>query len=308
MAAPNLPEPLYLPLADADPDRFLPGIGEIPDDTVTLLETNPRFVEAFMVGANHEMNRELLWRRYPTDRRGTPFRRFWDRVDKAPDIPQIHTFDAPKGLGVNSGADLRGSLVLLVRGQLLRRYPEAVVYAAPAKPDGRFDPSPTVIEDPVFWGRINPDVTFVGFGLARESVEPAPGWYFVLAEQPTAPRFGLDVPPNPTDPDPPPSPPLNWSQLHWGHVGVDPGRHLTLSTAGLGSTSKAVGQLAPVTAQYGKNAAHMAAITFQRPFRAVIHSSKVLEGVDGKGLGGLARPILARSTLLRPIALPGGGG
>jgi hypothetical protein len=307
MAAPDLPEPLYKPLADADPDRFLPGIGEIPDDTLTLLETNPRFVEAFMVGANHEMNRELMWRRYPTDRRGTPFRRFWDRVDRSPDIGAIHEFQPQLLLGTNSGADLRGSLVLLVRGQLLRRYPESVVYAAPANPDGSFDPSPSAIEDPIFWGRINPDVTFVGFDLTREDVEPAPGWYFVLAEQPTAPRFGLDVPPEPGDPAPPLSAPINWAQLHWDHVGVDPGGHLSLSTAGLGSPSKPIGELTSVNATWGRNSADMAAITFQRPFRAIVHTSKVLDGQAGKGLAAL-RPVYTKATLLRPIALPGGGG
>jgi hypothetical protein len=52
----------------------------------------------------------------------------------------------------------------------------------------------------------------------------------------------------------------------------------------------------------------MAAITFQRPFRAVVHTSKVLDGVDSKGLGGLVRASLARATLFRPIALPRGGG
>ena len=31
-----------------------------------------------MVGLNHEMARELLWREYPTDQRGSYFRQFWD--------------------------------------------------------------------------------------------------------------------------------------------------------------------------------------------------------------------------------------
>ncbi len=300
MAAPDLPEPLYGALAAADPDRFLPGIGDIPDDTLTLLETNPRFVEAFMVGANHEMNRELLWRRYPTDRRATPFRRFWDRVDKAPDIPAIHEFRASSLLGTNSGADLRGSLVLLVRGQLLRRYPEAVVYAAPAKADGTFDPTPTAIESPVFWGRIAPDVTFVGFDLAREDVEPAPGWYFVIAEQPTAPRFGLDVATGGS------AVPATWADLHWGHAGGDPGEHLSIAGSGLNGRTRPLISGSSVNATFGRNAADMAAITFQRPFRAVVHSSDVLDGNDGIGLGAI-RPVLAKSVLLRPIALGGGG-
>lgn len=301
MAGPDLPEPLYRALAEADPDRFLPGIGEIPDDTLTLLETNPRFVEAFMVGANHEMDRELLWRRYPTDRRGTPFHHFWDRVDHTPDIGPIAEFHPDLALGVNSGADLRGSLVLLVRGQLLRRYPGAVVYAAPAKPDRSFDPSPSVIENPIFWGRISPDVTFVGFDLAREDVELDPGWYFVIAEQPTAPRFGLDVA---VDGGPTPA---TWTDLTWSHVGVEPGGHLSIATSSLAGRTKALAPSAPVTATFGRNSADMAAITFQRPFRAVVHSSEVLDGNDGVGLGSL-RPILARSVLMRPIGLTAGGG
>ena len=37
-----------------------------------------------MAGLNHEMARELLWRGYPTDQRGTVFRRFWDRAGAVP--------------------------------------------------------------------------------------------------------------------------------------------------------------------------------------------------------------------------------
>ena len=45
------------------------------------VQTNPRFVEALMVGANHEMGREMLWQGLPTDQRGTPFQHFWQRLD-----------------------------------------------------------------------------------------------------------------------------------------------------------------------------------------------------------------------------------
>ena len=301
MVGPLLPEPLYQSLAKADPDRFLPGIGEIPDDTVTMVETNPRFVEAFLIGANHEMNRELLWRRYPTDRRGTPFHRFWDRIDGKEDLRPIHEFDGTLALGANSGADLRGSLVLLVRGQLLRRYPNAVVYAVPARADGSIDPAPGAVKDPVFWGRIDPDVTFVGFDLTRETVEVTPGWYFVIAEQPTEPRFGLDAPP-----DGAAGSLGSWSDLHWGHVGIDPGGYLGITASGLNGQDKAIIAGRPGTARFGRNAADMAAITFQRPFRAAIHSSQVIEGASPAG-GVVIRPVLAHAVLLRPLALGGGG-
>jgi hypothetical protein len=36
------------------------------------------FLEAYMVGLNHELARELLWREFPTDQRGGYFRQFWD--------------------------------------------------------------------------------------------------------------------------------------------------------------------------------------------------------------------------------------
>src|SRR5205807_941078 len=50
----------------------------VPPNSVSLAVTNRRFVEAYLVGLNHELGRELLWNGYPTDQRGTTFARFWD--------------------------------------------------------------------------------------------------------------------------------------------------------------------------------------------------------------------------------------
>jgi len=59
-------------------DYILPGLENVPQNTVGLLQTNRRFIEAYMVGLNHEMASELLWREFPTDHRGSYFRSFWD--------------------------------------------------------------------------------------------------------------------------------------------------------------------------------------------------------------------------------------
>ena len=75
---PRVPGPMYEPLRDMSQDWLLPGLDKVPPNTITVLETNPRFIESYMVGLNHEMARELLWREYPTDQRGTYFRQFWD--------------------------------------------------------------------------------------------------------------------------------------------------------------------------------------------------------------------------------------
>jgi len=269
LVGPDLPAPLYRDLATYDQDRFLPGAGAIPPDSITLLETNPRFVEAFLVGANVEMNRELLWRGYPTDRRGTPFRSFWDRVDGARDIGPIHRFDPARRLGDNSVGQLAGSIVLVVRGQLLRRYPDSIVYAAPARADHRLPNDPSRIVVPAFGGRLDPDIVFMGFDLTVEDIAPEPGWLFVIQEQPTEPRFGLDEPVGTG------GSPATWAALTWGHVGVPPGGQLSLGALAPAPTLRLAGPGSP-TATWGADAAHMAAITFQRPFRAAVHSSSIL--------------------------------
>ena len=260
-AAPDLPVPLYEYLARYDADRFLPGVGVIPDDAITLLETNPRFIEAFLVGANHEMNRELLWRGYPTDQRGTPFHRFWDWLDGDPDIEPIHTWNPNRGLGSNTrGADAGGQLVLLVRGALLRRYPNTVVYAWRSTDRGQLvdPPAATDIRRPVFGGRFDPDFTFVGFDLTDDDLR-GNGWLFVLQEQPTEPRFGMD------DADGTPPAPTRWSDLAWEHTGTAEGGHLRIAGSPLsGRTLDG--------ATWVRDAGHLAAITLQQPVRVAVAS------------------------------------
>ncbi len=59
------------------------------------VKTNPRFVEALMLGAPiGEMGREMLWQGYLTDSRGTPFQKFWQRTDDRDDIAPIHQWSA----------------------------------------------------------------------------------------------------------------------------------------------------------------------------------------------------------------------
>ncbi len=75
---PEFHSPMYRYLRDKGQHLLLPGLGEVPENTVAVLVTNPRFIESFMLGLNHEFAAELRWREYPTDMRGTYFRKFWD--------------------------------------------------------------------------------------------------------------------------------------------------------------------------------------------------------------------------------------
>ena len=270
LCAPSLPEPAYLRLARYDSRAFLPGIDTIPQNTLTLLETNPRFIEAYMVGLNHEMNRELLWRRYPTDQRGTPFRHFWDWEDGAPDIGQIHAF-ANKPLGHNTrGGEIGGNLVLLVRGNLLRRYPNSTISAWRGVPgNGRPilmpNPGPTDYRPAVFFGGFEPDVSFAGFSLTRPEIVAGEGWFFVIEQQVTEPRFGFDEEKR----DAVAANPGNWRDARWIDTGTNPGGHLAIN--GRLAGHQAVG----VT--YAKDAAHLAAAAMQRPFRLAVHASNLTQ-------------------------------
>jgi hypothetical protein len=194
MAAPHFPTPMFAPLRDLSRDLLIPGLDAVQDNTISPLQTNPQFVEAYMVGLNHEFARELLWRDYPTDQRGTYFNQFWDT--QAPDIPPIHTWASTSHLGGILAAGSHGQLVLLLRAELLRRYPNAIVYAVRAAlAPGQTSPRPGTQEVyPDFRGNLDPDLVFFGFPLtadqARGSATDA-GWFFVIQQPPSEPRFGV---------------------------------------------------------------------------------------------------------------------
>lgn len=267
MAAPQLDVPLYGYLARLDPGRFLPGVGDLPENSITVLKTNPRFVEAVLVGANHELSRELLWRGFPTDQRGTPFRRFWDRAG-GDDIDPVHLWSRAAGLGGNGPGNPDGQVALLVRGELLQRYPRASVYAWRAAGTDLVA-NPRVPEDlrmTVLAGTLGTDTTFVGFDLTAAELSAGDGWFFVIQEQPTEPRFGFDV----LDGSGPPPTLTSWSAATWEHTGTLPGQYLTVTGNPLVGT--AFGGV-----RFLDHAASLAGITVQQPMRIAMHAGGLPE-------------------------------
>jgi hypothetical protein len=167
------------------------------------------FVEAFLVGINHEFARELVWRGYPTDGRGTSFRSFWTRGEELAN--PIHRM-AAGDLGSHLSGAGRGKLVYVVRGELVRRYPQLhaqVVRQQSATTPIRYTavPVPTL-----FQAAVGPDVLLVGVDLEdRDVLEgpdrpaadgtlapvPPPGsLWLTLSEHVGEPRFGLDEGPS----------------------------------------------------------------------------------------------------------------
>jgi len=268
MAYPKINKPMYADLKKISDELFLPNVELIEHNSLTLLETNQPFIESYMVGLNHEFARELLWREYPTDQRGSYFRQFWDvsTLLKDPalankteaeqrepyyDILKLHEWRRLSKLGGHDNRQKPGEapkeeVVLVIRGELLKKYPTAVVYAHKAdwsvnKQSGQVDiheprslynqaegdkdkPDPLVIKTPLYSAKIDPDIYFFGFDLTvadakgeNEPVAPSlanAGWFFVIKERPGEPRFGLDVPAA----DGGNQQLISWNDLDWSRV------------------------------------------------------------------------------------------
>jgi hypothetical protein len=268
MAYPVLGAPAYEYLAKYDRTRFCPGIDAVPPESITLLATNPRFIAAFMAGLNYETNRELLWRGFPTDERGTSWQRFWRHTDGSGDIEPMHTWrDRPAGddLAAQTTAP-DGNLVLLLRGDLIRRYPRTMAVATPAVlKNGVLRPSedPDTVVTHTFAGTLDPDVAFFGFPLTDAVLTSGNGWFFGLLEPVTEPRFGFD---DTIAADAPV--PTVWNDVAWPHLQVPPGS--LLSAAKL----SAIGSVPPAT-----RADLIAAALFQRPFKLLVHARHLVEGI-----------------------------
>lgn len=309
MAHPVFAEPMYRALRDISSELLVPNLGLIPNNTISLLQTNQRFIEAYMVGLNDEMGRELLWRQFPTDQRGSYFRQFWDVGDtisrdtsKPPaqieeellDITKLHTWESATALGTHpnrplpTGAEAdEARLVLVVRGDLLKKYPTVVIYAQQAKwgtdEQGRqvrvLDESNPAqfIKTPIFKAEIDPDVHFLGFDLTASVVKGSPdpsvnnpGWFFVIQERPGEPRFGLD---NRSDDSP--ETPTNWNELAWEHLAQSE----TLSCVDFAvHVPDDTDIVAPPDSQFewGRNAADMAYILYQVPVMVAFHAADML--------------------------------
>ena len=333
MAYPEFDIPMYKPLTDLSDELFLPNINLIEQNSVTLLETNRSFIESYMVGLNHEFARELLWREYPTDQRGSSFRQFWDvkgMMKTNPnltdaqwkeilrDISPIHQWRDPLGKNdkPTEGTKIRESIVLVVRGELLKKYPTAVIYAHKAKWQLKSDgvtidnkkeriletfanlaeeenPPRSKVKPPLFEAKVDPDIYFFGFDLepleARGGTGETqadlnnPGWFFVIKERPGEPRFGLD--------DNPEEQPLNtWNDMTWKRAsgGTDsPGAFIKITNATPTlSLVEPTGEVAEKHPQWeddkqvswSKNmsSADLAYVLFQVPVLVAFHAAEML--------------------------------
>jgi len=103
--------PTYRYLKEKSPNLLFPGLENIPQNTVSLLQSNPRFIEAYLVGINHEMAAELRWREFPTNMAGSYFRKFWDTTVYSLDDDEKEAFRT----GKESAAEYHDALLVEVK-------------------------------------------------------------------------------------------------------------------------------------------------------------------------------------------------
>jgi hypothetical protein len=208
---------MYEALEQYDMDWLVPGLGLLPaTDFVTVLSTNNEFTESFLVGLSDEMGRELLWRGYPTDQRGTYFHRFWNRRSDELAKP-VHQFTrTPLGshitLGTGDGAaNKTGKAVIVVKSELVRRFPDLIVQAAKNQAGAGEEPvfekegSPAILATELFSVPLQPDITLVGLDLTPQQLNDD-DWWILIAEHPGATRFGRDRDDAGANPDAPGAP------------------------------------------------------------------------------------------------------
>ncbi|MEP6689805.1 MAG: hypothetical protein ABJD07_01545 [Gemmatimonadaceae bacterium] len=319
MKYPDIKAPMYFPLDNLSSEYFVPNLKLIPNNTISLMKTNQPFIESYLVGLNHEFARELLWREYPTDQQGSYFRQFWDvshyvdtekrdaktLADDLKDIPPIHQWRRTQRLGSHNKRDAEGDasqVVLVIRGDLLKRYPNTFIYAQQARWGSGDRANRLVLSDetgelfsannkdprlrfPLYRAKVAPDIHFIGFDLtlaevrgdarldetaaARAVIDPTKlGWFFVLQEVVGEPRFGMDVgaPAKPAA--------SRWDNLSWAHIDLSGGQAVDVTKAlkpGLTGDDAGV--------KWGSNAADMAYILYQKPVMVGIHGRNMLQNL-----------------------------
>lgn len=367
MAYPEFDIPMYQHLLDISPDLFLPNINYVAQNSISLLETNQPFIEAFMVGLNHEFARELLWREFPTDQRGSYFRQFWDVSDftydetdikklldiarselpadastkdiqkklaevirdSLKDIPMLHLWSKHNKLGDHdyrekyrktkleeskTHTDDTSEVVLVIRGELLKKYPNAVIYAHKAEwqmkngkidtneervlvtlnPEEQENPPRTKIKTPLYEAKADPDIYFFGFDLDAKTAKGGtgkegnipPGWFFVIKERPGEPRFGLDMGTTQAEQI------KVWNDLSWGTIipegsaesyfNVENFQTLTIQNLSTGETEKQMQHEEDKQLTWSKdmNSAELAYILYQSPVMMAVHAAEMLKTTD----------------------------
>jgi hypothetical protein len=214
----------------------------------------------------------------------------------------MHTWKG--ALGTHSAKEKPANLVLVVRGELLNKYPNTMVYAQKAAynesnpSEARELPSSITSENtkfPLFSAELEPDIMLFGFDLEAEEAkgvrieddsvaitDQKAGWFFVFKERPGQITFGLDdftddqgnrLMPGENGTS---SNPESWNDLAWEHLVTQPETLTEFQISmekSLTVTDPVDGNPHPV---WGSNSADLASILYQNPVIFARHAAEML--------------------------------
>lgn len=290
---PALDFPILENLAQLAPGLVSPALSSLKPNRLTLLELDRPFCEALFVGANHELTRELIWRKYPGRLDMTPLRQLFPRQAIVSETAPENDTQPLANWMLRAGEHLTDAVksILLLRTDLFELFPETVMFVFPAiwngdtarnlAPAQRFEPVQARVR-----GRLPPDALYLGYPLDAGELrgEPAKpvgeavgshvgaGYYLVFHGPEAQDSFGFDSP-HGLLADQPVSSLRKWDDLAWTHLGWTRERpNISLAGASTERPADADSSLA-----LGRDSAALAAIMASRSLTVAIHLSDLID-------------------------------
>ena len=207
--SPKLGDGLFNFLPISQLDHIFPGLSGLEDNSTVMLQSNQKFLEAYLLGANMEMVQELIWREFPIHRQATVFNSFWDADEGgAEDVKDIGQWGA---LGANTAGRATDNIILAIRCDLFRRYANVVPIAVEHAPGMDVTAIVNAVMQggnqgavktypPMFTNSLFEDLNLLHYSLtasymqnAKRGANPggAKAFSFLLMENISYPKFGL---------------------------------------------------------------------------------------------------------------------
>lgn len=271
LTEPVWPDPVIDQVLKMAPDVLAPALSQMREDTIVGMRYDAAAMEAIMVGANHELMRELRWRGLPCDVAVSPVRRAFPAPTRGgaldPDLSPMRGWsDTPLGSHATQGANAQGAgvdFVAIMRSSLIRRFPDVTVTLNRATADGQgrvLDArrAPVV---PGITGTLGEDLIYFGFPPVGDLMA-GEGWFLTFTQPRVGLSFGINAPSD--------TPPrgvgelsswnaLSWSDLQGGTITRD-----ALETTPLEGL------------RWGSGGAAMAGILLERPVTVGLHLSDLM--------------------------------
>jgi hypothetical protein len=171
-------------------------------------------------------------------------------------------------------------LVLVVRGDLVRRYPDLV--AAAVQDTNAQDNKVEFVANSdapiLFIAHLASDYKLVGFDLTEAQVASG-NWWFLLAENPTAPRFGLSVQDGSqaaslTHDN------VDWDDFYAGAARPLGGQFLSPGARSVSVTDTSPSGSKPKTVQWPGHAGIVARTLLRNPVRAAFEAKALINSIQ----------------------------